>query len=352
MKTKNIKIPIIVLSCLMIASFAFYVTAQEQAATNKNIFIDSDQDGLSDAEEKTYGTDPHNPDTDGDGYSDGAEVKAGYDPLKPAPGDKLAPEKTAAVTDPVPANNLTKTVAQKISTMASQSGSNGQSISVSDVQQLVDDTINNSKDSANNLPPIDPSEIKIKKNTYKNLSPEKAKQQQKEDFAKYITSVSYILASNSPRPITSSTDVTSVMTSVIQSISTSISKQSSTYVNDLTGNAEKTLEQLKDIEVPEEFVDIHTKALQFAKYSVSLKDALNSTPDDPLSDLANLSKIEGFAESLDSFMTETQTKLDEYGLTYDDTVKKAMQSAGLPVLEDAPDSGTSSSSSSSSSVSN
>jgi hypothetical protein len=42
--------------------------------------LDSDNDGLTDAEEKIYGTNPLNPDTDGDGYLDGAEVKAGYNP--------------------------------------------------------------------------------------------------------------------------------------------------------------------------------------------------------------------------------------------------------------------------------
>ena len=42
--------------------------------------IDSDNDGLTDDEEKIYGTDPYNPDTDGDGYMDGAEVKGGYNP--------------------------------------------------------------------------------------------------------------------------------------------------------------------------------------------------------------------------------------------------------------------------------
>jgi hypothetical protein len=35
---------------------------------------DSDGDGLSDADEEKYGTDPDNPDTDGDGISDGDEV--------------------------------------------------------------------------------------------------------------------------------------------------------------------------------------------------------------------------------------------------------------------------------------
>jgi outer membrane protein OmpA-like peptidoglycan-associated protein len=36
---------------------------------------DDDDDGLTNAEERKYGTDPHNPDTDGDGLKDGEEVK-------------------------------------------------------------------------------------------------------------------------------------------------------------------------------------------------------------------------------------------------------------------------------------
>lgn len=53
--------------------------------------VDSDGDGLSDAEEIALGTDPHNKDTDGDGYSDGVEVwamraGANVDPLRPDPG--------------------------------------------------------------------------------------------------------------------------------------------------------------------------------------------------------------------------------------------------------------------------
>jgi Concanavalin A-like lectin/glucanases superfamily/CARDB/Bacterial TSP3 repeat len=43
--------------------------------------LDSDNDGLTDAEEFRYGTDPHNPDTDGDGISDGDEVRMGRNPL-------------------------------------------------------------------------------------------------------------------------------------------------------------------------------------------------------------------------------------------------------------------------------
>lgn len=55
--------------------------AEEKAAgTNINI-IDTDNDGLSDYEEiKIYKSNPLSADTDGDSYLDGAEVKSGYNP--------------------------------------------------------------------------------------------------------------------------------------------------------------------------------------------------------------------------------------------------------------------------------
>lgn len=51
---------------------------------NKNVnqgTVDSDNDGLTDAEEAIYGTDKNNPDTDKDGYLDGEEIENGYNPL-------------------------------------------------------------------------------------------------------------------------------------------------------------------------------------------------------------------------------------------------------------------------------
>lgn len=46
---------------------------------------DTDSDGLTDVEERLYGTDPRNPDTDGDSFLDGNEVFHLYDPLEPPP---------------------------------------------------------------------------------------------------------------------------------------------------------------------------------------------------------------------------------------------------------------------------
>jgi len=52
---------------------------------------DDDNDGLTNAEERRYGTDPNNPDTDGDGLLDGEEVKRYHtNPLNPdTDGDGL-----------------------------------------------------------------------------------------------------------------------------------------------------------------------------------------------------------------------------------------------------------------------
>ncbi len=45
---------------------------------------DLDGDGLTDGEERLYGTNPEISDSDGDGYPDAAELLNGYDPTKPA----------------------------------------------------------------------------------------------------------------------------------------------------------------------------------------------------------------------------------------------------------------------------
>lgn len=42
--------------------------------------IDTDGDGLTDLQERLFGTDPLRADTDGDGYADGMEVQNGYSP--------------------------------------------------------------------------------------------------------------------------------------------------------------------------------------------------------------------------------------------------------------------------------
>src|SRR3989344_3946720 len=65
--------------------------------------LDSDGDGLSNADEDFLGTDVRHPDTDGDGYIDGLEIVRAYNPLTPSPDDKVS--YAAADTSAAPASS-------------------------------------------------------------------------------------------------------------------------------------------------------------------------------------------------------------------------------------------------------
>ena len=65
---------------------------------------DTDNDGLSDFDEiKVWSTNPTNPDTDGDSYKDSDEVKNGYNPHGPG---KLFPPPTSATTTVAPSPSI------------------------------------------------------------------------------------------------------------------------------------------------------------------------------------------------------------------------------------------------------
>jgi len=60
------------------------VNQNANANTNSNPLavssVDTDKDGLTDAEESVFSTNPSSQDSDGDGFLDGSEVKLGYNP--------------------------------------------------------------------------------------------------------------------------------------------------------------------------------------------------------------------------------------------------------------------------------
>jgi cytoskeletal protein RodZ len=62
------------------------VQEPQQAETQKTapvLGVDTDQDGLTDVEERLFATDENKVDSDADGFSDGSELKGLYDPTKP-----------------------------------------------------------------------------------------------------------------------------------------------------------------------------------------------------------------------------------------------------------------------------
>ncbi|KKR21842.1 MAG: hypothetical protein UT50_C0003G0023 [Candidatus Moranbacteria bacterium GW2011_GWA2_39_41] len=336
MKTKNIQLSFIVLFALTIGSFAFFVSAQEQITTTKNIFLDSDQDGLSDEEEEIYGTNPHLADTDGDGYSDGTEVKSGYDPLKKSPGDKLIPDASAATfvaaSEPNK-SNLTEQLAQKISTAIDSASTGNQEISLVQIQSIVTETTD-AQITQDELPQIASEDIKIKKQDYDKLSEEKASAQKKEDFTNYIIGLSYVLASNSPTPITSTTDIDELANSISSQLTTAITTSDASSLQGLALSGEKILQQMKDIEVPEELVDTHTKGMQLATYAIDLQTKISPNTDDPIMDITNYSKMQSLLDLMLSYSNDVAIKFGQYGLTYDDSVQNKLKDYGIVIPAD------------------
>jgi len=83
--------------------------------------LDSDGDGLTDAQEVTLGTNPFNRDTDGDGISDGMEVALGMNPLV-ADADTLPTKITGLRLDLKAGAGITQDASGYVSVWADQSG--------------------------------------------------------------------------------------------------------------------------------------------------------------------------------------------------------------------------------------
>lgn len=346
MMIKKISLSLLILASLVFSSFAFFAVAQNNSATGNNIFLDSDQDGLTDEEEKSYGTEIRNKDTDGDGYSDGAEVKSGYDPRKPAPGDKILVteslggpsqnEEKAVLGETIQNSNenLTQKIAQKLSELTTKVNPDDQSLSLEQVQGLIDDSLS-SETSDIQIPEIKKDDLKIKIQNYGSLGDEKAKERRKEDFLNYTTAVFYILSSNSPKPLTSSANFTSILSEMTQEITGAFTSGDTSNLGDLNKSGEKITQQLKEVEVPEEMADSHIKVLEFSYYAQNLEKYIKPNSSDPMGDIANLSKIEGFISALASFSDDIGKKFDEYEIKYDSVLQGKLKEYGIePATED------------------
>lgn len=333
---ERLRLPVLVFFVLIFSSFSFFSFASDNFSGN-NIFQDSDQDGLTNDEEQLYGTDPQNADTDGDGYSDGAEVRSGYDPLKPSPGDKIFTAKDAGATGDTPStketlaasttkteagvggsdeDNLTTQVSQQIADIlkSSSDDTSDTSISVQDMQASLQELLDKNGTGTVQLPEIDESTIKVLKQNYDDLSDEDRKAKIKQDTLEYITKISYILASNSPEIITTPEDIESIATTIMTSTMTSIESGDATYLKDLSTKGKKAIEELQEVEVPENMLESHKKALQLFQYASSLPDELTSFETDPLANVVVLSKIQGLLGSLSSFVSDIDATLKDLGI--------------------------------------
>lgn len=326
MKLSQRKLTLIIFSALCVGSFAFFVAAQQNPTNDKNIFLDSDQDGLSDDEERTYGTDPNNRDTDGDGYSDGTEVKSGYDPLKHAPGDKIIsdiePVSSAngqLTTDPSQQNgdneNLTQALSENVAGLINEKMAANEEISIDDLNSIAN-KLTTEKINFDDLPDVDENKIIIKKQNYSKLSKSERETKEKQDTLEYLTAVSYILASNSPQKLTESKDLENLFQNMVSQFEVfSTSMEDTSYLKTLADKGEDALSQLKDIEVPQNMVEFHIMGIKIAKYAVQIRDEAVPASEDPIASIASFSKVQNLITLTLDLSQKISAKFLELGIT-------------------------------------
>ncbi|RMD51569.1 hypothetical protein D6827_02025, partial [Candidatus Parcubacteria bacterium] len=83
---------------------------------------DTDSDGLTDVEEKLYGTKVRNPDTDGDTFLDGNEVFHRYSPLGEAPATLLDTGAVTVFTSPDQTFNFTYPISWSVDYQTNDNG--------------------------------------------------------------------------------------------------------------------------------------------------------------------------------------------------------------------------------------
>lgn len=317
MDSRNIKTTFIIFFSLIFLGFTVFVVAQENSSSDINIFLDTDQDGLSDEEEKTYGTDPNKRDTDGDGYSDGSEIKSGYDPKVPAPGDKIVDENEAASSGfSTDGENLTEKLSVELANLLNDKASvEDGKIEMEDLDSLIEETTGEFL-TFDDLPEVNKDEIKIKDQDYSDLSDKKREQKLKEDAVEYLTQASYIVISNSPQEISDDEDIENLTSSLIEAVSNfSPTSFDASLFDQIVDKEEMMLEQLKELEVPEEMIDLHIKGLKLVNFSSDLRENARPVADDPIKTIINLSKINSFLILGEEYSKEIITAFEKYDIT-------------------------------------
>jgi hypothetical protein len=306
---------------MVLFSFScFYYATADETVSDKNFFQDTDQDGLSNDEEKVYGTDPDVADTDGDSYTDGIEIESGYDPLKPAPGDRVVQDANnpmaavEGVTDE-PVLNITERTSQELVEIvktATTSGNPDEVVTADAIQEALQNALSESNQEIV-LPEIDVKEIKVKEIPKKLKGDERDEREQK-DVLEYLTTLQYLLINNSPTPIEDEDDVERTAQSVSTQAIAALNSGSFGYLDDLEEKGTKFLDQIKEVEVPETMVSTHVNALQLALYASALKNELKDTQMDPLGQVATYGKIQALLGEVQNLADSTQSSLEKFGL--------------------------------------
>jgi hypothetical protein len=370
---KKTKIIALIAVSFVVFATTFFALAESQ--NGNSLFLDSDQDGLTDQEEHMIGTDPGKADTDGDGYSDGKEVESGFNPLKPAPGDKIVPASQSSTPLSADKTDSAKTSSSANSATADQNPVNGQNDPanaalltqlgqndtlgadamtdlssdpnnpnltnemIGQLMQITKDKATTDSSFANNptfsatdlsqitqgalqtvdvtkdLPVIQDSELNILPPVdEKKLSADQIKDKQKSEIETYLSQSAFVFASNSPFPVDNPQNLGTSLDSEGTNLIMALSTGNTSKIETYSQKAQIGIDQMKKIEVPYVLKDVHKSILQLAIYTLGLKDSLSTTSSDPMKSLAAVSSLQSVAQSATKLQSEFSQILSEYGI--------------------------------------
>ncbi|MFC1644829.1 hypothetical protein ACFL08_02285 [Patescibacteria group bacterium] len=311
---------------LIVAFLGFTLsTFAQDDKSNKSIFNDADQDGLSDEEEGVYGTDPNKSDSDGDGYSDGTEISSGYDPLKPAPGDRIVKDdenrsgelEGVELSENDTVNNTTA-LAEKIMAVMNSGDGGSTSLTTGDIDDLVADFMVDDA-SFDDLPEVDEDRIKIKDQDYDDFSEEKQERKRREDDEEYIVALAYLAVENSPYKITDPSDLDGFEDEIVSKIggmaNFSDIAANIGYFKGIAEKGQNFMDQIDSIEVPESMIPLHKRGIQLMTKAVLLGDEVKIDITDPIKSLMHVSKIQKILLLSMDFYEEVSDELDRLNIT-------------------------------------
>lgn len=305
-KIKHIKQFLLIAACIFFAGFNYLTYVNADNASNVAI-TDFDKDGLTDAEEKLYGTDAKKGDSDGDGYSDGVEVKSGYDPTKPAPGDKIAVDKnnnpSLASANASNVSSMTDTYMQEFKQFVATK--EGQSVSSADVKEFSETSLAGKVNTVTieSLPSLDESLIKKMSQSYVELSEGERQQRLQQDAIRYLYQIVYILVSNAPTPVTTSEELAVFQKDFEKRLADFATTENAAYFSDLGDRLEIVSKQLGDMEVPETMLALHMKFSRIIAGFLSLRDLPRVNSSDPVGNIVTLNKAMSLAAIFSDFLT-------------------------------------------------